>query len=231
MENFTLTYPPLPKKKGMDAFKKAPENETSPGTSPDVLIISTCEFDMLNMKPRLDILLKERKTYIFCVIHHADRWHTTELKEAITPWLKAGLLDFVALSAHKARYLETKGMDDWSVNTTSPIIYAPVFPVTLPPVAAESESAFALQGNYEESRRDFNIIFSHLQSFVNASSSWDDDDQGNVTLRLLGSGNRPKVPQSLSDHVFFYRIFPTRNTMPFSHARLPCYLPSLTTNT
>ena len=203
MENFTLSHPPLLKNQGMDTFKKAPANESSPGTSPDILVISTCELDMLNLRSRLDILLKEGKTYIFCVIHHADRWHTAELKDAVTPWIEAGLLDFVALSAHTAKYLETKGTDDWSVNITRPIIYVPVFPVSLPPLVAENEKAFALQGNYEASRRDFNTIFSHLQSFINASSSRDGEDQGNVTLRLLGSGNRPVVPEGLSEHVFF----------------------------
>lgn len=205
MENFTLSHPPLPKNKGVDGFKTAPANETSPGTSPDVLVISTCEFDMLRMKPRLDILLQKRKTYIFCIIHHADRWHTTELKEAVTPWLKAGMLDFVALSAHTARYLETQGMNDWGLEPSRPVIYAPVFPVSLPPVLAESksENAFALQGNYEESRRDFNTVFSHLQSLINDSAFGDISNQENVTLRLLGSGKRPKVPQSLQNRVFF----------------------------
>ena len=203
MENFTLSHPPLPKNRGMNAFKQAPTNETSPDTSPDILVISTCELDMLNLRSRLDVLLKEGKTYIFCVIHHADRWHTSELKNAVTPWIKAGMLDFVALSAHTAKYLENEGLNDWSVNITSPIIYVPVFPVSLPPIMAENEKAFALQGNYEASRRDFKTIFSHLQSFIDASRSGDDDDHGNVTLRLLGSGNRPEVPEALSEHVFF----------------------------
>ena len=203
MENFTLSHPPLPKNRGMDAFKKAPTNETSPDTSPDILVISTCELDMINLRSRLDVLLKEGKTYIFCIIHHADRWGAADLKDAVTPWLKAGLLDFVALSAHTSKYLETKGMHGWSVNITSPIVYVPVFPVSLPPVVAENEKAFALQGNYEASRRDFNTIFSHLQSFINASSSRENEDQGNVTLRLLGSGNRPEVPKGLTEHVFF----------------------------
>lgn len=205
MENFTLSHPPLPKDKGMDGFKKAPANETSPGTSPDVVVISTCELDMLHMKPRLDMLLEERRTYLFCVIHHADRWNTLELKQAVIPWLKAGLLDFVALSAHTARYLEIQGMNDWNIKIAKPVIYAPVFPVSFPPVVAkaESENAFALQGNYEESRRDFSTVFSHLQSLINASTSLDIEDQANVTLRLLGSGKRPKVPQNLSNRVFF----------------------------
>ena len=203
MDNFTLAHAPLPKNKGISGFNDAAESSNSSSTSPDILVISTCELDMIKFRSRLDILLKRRKTYIFCVIHHADRWHTDELKDAVTPWLQAGLFDFVALSAHTANYLKTKGLKDWKINITSPVVYPPVFPVSLPPVVTEQEKAFALQGNYEASRRDFNTIFTHLQSFINASSSANDEEQANVTLRLLGSGKRPTVPGPLSEHVFF----------------------------
>lgn len=206
MKEFNLSHP-LPSPQSPEVFKDAPDSSRSP----DFVVATTCETDVLYLSERLNALLKQGKTFLYCIVHHADRWESEELETALSPWIEKDLMDFVTLSPHTANFLRSQGLQKWAVNISRPIkSFAPVFPVKLPPpttkaeIGGKEELAFALQGNYEPTRRDFNGIFSSLTTFIERSSARDDEDSGsNVTLHLLGSGQRPEVPEGLQDHVYF----------------------------
>ena len=187
-----------------------PDRFSDNGTTPDIVVLTTCELDSANLRPRLSDLLGGGHTYLFCVVHHGDQWNDAKRKEVMAPWLDKGLIDFVTLSPHTAAFLKANGLKEWSTKDPSIRSFAPLFPIPPPSpnrksiIDKQRELAFAIQGNYEPSRRDFDTIFSHLNSFIDASNSREDEDKGaNVTLHLLGSGTRPPVPEGLSNHVFF----------------------------
>lgn len=177
-------------------------------TKPDILILTTCEYDRIKLGPQLEILLEEGKTHLLCVVHHADHWANEDHENFITPWIEKGLVDFITLSQHTATFLQEDGMRAWK--TKPPIRpFAPVFPVTLPklPKAVDvdkEELGFGLQGLYESTRRNYETIFSHLQNFIDSRSSGRDGTiNSNIMLHLLGQGNHPEVPSGLASHVSF----------------------------
>lgn len=181
---------------------------TENATTFDVLVLTTCEYDRIKLGSKLAILLKEGKTHLFCVVHHADHWANEDHERFLAPWIEKGLVDLIALSQHTATFLQETAIVAWK--TKPPIRpFAPVFPVNLPqlPKAADAdkgELGFGLQGLYESSRRDYKMIFSRLQKFIDSKSSeGDGTNNSNVTLHLLGQGTHPQVPTSLTSHVNF----------------------------
>ena len=174
----------------------------------DVLVLTTCEYDRIKLAHRLEALLKEAKTHLFCVVHHADHWANEDHENFLRPWAEKGLVDFVTLSQHTATFLRENGISAWK--TKPPIRpFAPVFPVNLPRLpnsvdADKGELGFGLQGLYESTRRDYKSIFFHLQEFIDSRSSERDGElNSNVTLHLLGQGTHPEVPSGLTSHVSF----------------------------
>ena len=206
MKKFNLSHD-LPDSKSPEVFMHPP----SGARDPDIVVATTCETDVIYLAKRFDALLKAKKTFLFCIVHHADRWNTPDMEAMFSPWIKKGMMDFVTLSPHTASFLKEKGLSDWHTKISRPIkSFAPVFPVGLPPLDGDDklggadELAFALQGNYEPTRRDFNGIFSNLKSFVDGSSKVEKPAQkSEVALHLLGSGQRPAVPDDVKEHVFF----------------------------
>lgn len=177
-------------------------------TELDILVLTTCEYDRITLASQLEVLLKEGKTHLLCVVHHADHWANEGHENFIAPWIEKGLVDFITLSQHTAIYLRGVGMSSWK--TKPPIkAFAPVFPVNLPklPKAVdreERELGFGLQGLYESTRRNYKMIFSHLQSFIDSRSSERDRRvNSNVILHLLGQGTHPEVPSGLASHISF----------------------------
>ena len=203
MSDIIGTFPTLP-------ISQTPERFNDNETTPDIVVLTTCELDSVNLQDRLRALLDGGATYLFCVFHHGDQWNDAKRKEILAPWMAKGLMDFIALSPHTAQFLREKGLKDWIEGEPSIKSLTPLFPIPPPSpdrkgvIDKQRELAFAIQGNYEPSRRDFDTIFSHLQSFVDDASSRQNEDRDlNVTLHLLGSGTKPTVPTKLTDHVFF----------------------------
>ncbi len=89
-------------------------------------------------------------------------------------------------------------------------VFVPVFPVsdsTKGGTGSENgqgtkgEVAFAIQGGIHHGR-DYNRIISYLEDLVDSNLT--SRAHNDVSLHIIGSGeNRPTVPASLSDHVFF----------------------------
>ena len=192
---------------------------------PDIVISGTCNFDMNNLRDRFAELQKIGQTYLFCVIHHANWWDKEEMEKRFKPWLDKKLMSFVFLSPHTANFFKEKGLTKWSSGMRKKAqqvvkVLTPVFPVSLPPVPdpnvvhispqnatitrsseESNELAFALQGNYESFRRDFNAVFKDIEHLISTSSqsnavSFAANDNAlatlqatkNITLHLLGNG-------------------------------------------
>ena len=201
---------PIPKNNNPDRFL-ASENEV-----PDIIVAATCELDALKYEKKLKPLLENPRSFLFCVVHHADRWNKPELERALTPWVEANKVRFLALSSHTAQYLATHGLSKWNVSdlVPEPDVFVPVFPVPLPSDSQEDsedpsdeqELTFALQGDYDSGRRNYASIFKHLGEFLNSTSDGSDEQAAtnqNITLHLLGHGNRPAVPKELAGHIIF----------------------------
>lgn len=169
-------------------------------TAPDIVISTTCEVESKRLHQQLHGLLENNNTYLFCLIHHADQWGTNDNVANLTlirSWMDKQRMDFVALSNHTAQYLKNNSMSSWKFSPQfMPNIrtFPPVFPVR---VNTQPEAlSFALQGNYEASRRDYKGLFKHLTNFHL-------DAKANVTLRLVGHGQHPEVPEHLREYVRF----------------------------
>lgn len=201
MAGFTLASPvPRPKSPQQFIDSSAAQRTTQ------ILVAATCELDLIKFRTQMAQLLAARKTYLFCVVHHADRW-TGNLEAEIRPWAQAGMMTFLTLSPHTKKYLQSESMGKWSASTPRPPVhpFVPLFPVPLPELASGSaadkeELLFGLQGDYDPSRRNYNEIFSQLVSFLGSSGS---AKTRNITMHLLGHGQRPAVPAELAHNVVF----------------------------
>jgi len=209
MRDFALTNP-LPNPKSPDVYKKVDSLQRRP----DIFVAGTCELDIVYFREQLGALLAERKTYLFCVVHHADRWagKSRELENLITPWVDAGLVEFLTLSPRTATFLKEQSISKWQTKTEAKVrSFVPVFPVPLPEAptgtgANKEELSFALQGDYDPSRRDYNSVFTHLNSLLQSGNTAPADDEKpdrNVTMHLLGHGKHPDVPLEIREHVKF----------------------------
>ena len=163
---------------------------------PDILVSTTCTLDFINLKERWGQLDRLGKTHMYCVVHHGDWWDRRPIEQALTPWIKKGKFDFITLSPHTAAYLRDKGLNGWNAGMRKKLqngikTLPPVFPVELPPLPgvnasvkeeaakgtsagktkmiAQEELAFALQGNYESTRRNFDSVFADIANISSIS--------------------------------------------------------------
>lgn len=174
MRTFDLENP-IPDPRAMMDFQKWDENQPIP----DIVIATTCEFDMRKYQSNMTQLLNNHHTYVFCVIHHADRWGMDKhhLEEALSDWVRKGRAEFLALSPHTAEYLLEKSLRKWKVvkdEGIKPLIrhFVPVFPVQLPPVADDEQNlSFGLQGDFGQERRDYKMVFQRLGEFLKPASA------------------------------------------------------------
>ena len=69
---------------------------------PDIIVSTTCEYDVRNLNKRLDALFDRKKTYLFCTAHYANEWdhHHEWLEPSLTKWMEAGLMTILTLSPH-----------------------------------------------------------------------------------------------------------------------------------
>ena len=186
---------------------------------PHIVVSATCELDLFGgtVKHGLQYLLEKGQTYLFCVVHHADRWAQQKEEEAIKPWIEKQKVTILTLSPHTADYFRKTGMSGWHTDA-EPIVryFIPVFPAPLPAAnATEQEDglAFALQGDFDPGRRDYGTIFKEFEQFLSPKSGneveagishqLDVADAANVTLHILGHGDKPSVPETVARHVQF----------------------------
>ena len=199
---------------------------------PDVMVMTTCELDVTHLAPRLQKLIKEKKTFLFCIIHNSNVWFKPNKPlDIIKPWAKEGLIDFVVLSEAVIETVKTQGMQSWPRSGPDNIsrtvrYYAPIFPAHLPSVSAMVEEekrkdtrgndSFAMQGIFSSNRRNYGETFKNLQRFIDdradqnkasdASTSPAGQNDRNIQLQILGhlEGAPPTIPEKLKDSVQFH---------------------------
>jgi hypothetical protein len=213
MSAFALSNAP-PKPRGLADFINHGVKERRP----DVFVAATCELDIVKFKTQLASLLGDGKTYLFCVVHHADRWavESLQLEQHIRPWVEAGKVEFWTLSPHTTKFLQEKSISKWKTTAAGirPLVrsFLPLFPVALPPilqdnVESKEDLSFGLQGDYDPARRDYESIFRSLSSFLKlqgaSRSSLPSAHERDVTLHLLGHGKHPSVPAEVQANVKF----------------------------
>ncbi|THY24422.1 hypothetical protein D6D01_05469 [Aureobasidium pullulans] len=177
-------------------------------TIPDFLVLTTCELALRQAPKRLEALLEQGKTRLICIVHHSDHWAEEQRKSDIRPWVDAGMIDFWTLSPHTATFLsntiaawDSNDSQPWDNPPSPPIrVFVPIFPVVAPNITTSEKAmqglSFAMQGDYDPHRRDYKHIFERLGNFLAEA-------ERNVSMHLLGQGNRPEVPQNVKAHVFF----------------------------
>lgn len=197
---------------------------------PHILVAVTCEIEIVELAEAYEILLSYRKTFLFCVVHHAERWVDGVFVDKIRPWVQEERVHFIGLSEHTANYLGEKCVPEWNMTVSVPIdALPPVFPVAIEtPANSDTGLTFALQGDYDPARRNYTSTFEGLSELIdlaqNQSSGHNQSvpHNNNITLRLLGHGkNKPEIPEHLKSHVSFdedllYRSFYTLLSRTFT---------------
>ncbi|KAE9992549.1 hypothetical protein EG327_008686 [Venturia inaequalis] len=195
---------------------------------PHILVAATCEIDIAELAKTYEILLTEGKTFLFCVVHHAERWGEGVHVDKIRPWVENERIHFIGLSEHTANYLREKCVPEWNM-TVSVLIDAlsPVFPIAIEaPTERDTGLTFALQGDYDTKRRNYTSTFEGLSEIINLaqnrSMGYNQSVTHNITLHLIGHGNdKPDVPAHLESHVTFdedvdYKTFYTLLSRTFT---------------
>ncbi|KIV98811.1 uncharacterized protein PV09_09425 [Verruconis gallopava] len=199
------------------------------GPKPQILVSTTCEVDPLRLDAQFKSLLEERKTFLYCVVHHADRWHGSENDVALQPWVREGLVDFIALSEHTANYFREHAVSEPTLRASTVLkVLPPVFPLVFPHKAkalSDSRLEIVVQGSYETTRRDYQGVFSTLSDLLGQRDDNRHLDR-NLTLHLVGHGEHPTIPEQLNEHVFFdekLNYIPFYSLISDSAALLPAF--------
>lgn len=110
IETFTLSSKSTPPIQSSYDFPKLYTNDTIP----HILVSTTCELDMIQLNDAIDSLLNCGRTYLFCVVHHADKWSEEEkLQIELWEWIELYRVTFLTLSPHTAEYFRTVAIQNW----------------------------------------------------------------------------------------------------------------------
>lgn len=159
---------------------------------PDIIVSTTCEYDVQNLNGRLDALFERRKTYLFCTARYANEWNDRHewLEPSLTKWIEAGLMTILTLSPHvqKGFHKPGWGLSEWdglnkssktphlrleneeSSPTSSAIswppieVFVPIFPIL--------ESGKENAGSEDGQKTEENVALA-IQGGVNAARDYD----------------------------------------------------------
>lgn len=169
---------------------------------PHVVVSTTCELDTPWRKEVFETLLTDSNSFLFCLVHHADQWAKGENVDIVKRFAAQGRLDMIALSNHTAEFLRKHALSTWMDGESVRIrVMPPIFPVETPGPAMKTELKLAMQGDFSSARRDYQGIFGGLSSVIDKVATLPNAD--NVTLHLLGHGQKPEVPEEIKSRVVF----------------------------
>jgi hypothetical protein len=182
--------------------------------APDLVVLATGERDFAN---HIDVIhhlfTSSPHTRLLCVVHHAAQWEAgrmpKKLMPFVMPWVEAARITFVTLAPHVADQLSTVAIPTWpgqSGSTGTPVkarvgTWVPVFEVAQAGLAAQrtsvwaGETAFAIQGNFDPARRNYDAVLARLGSAGHFDGVFD----------IIAAGFEPKPAEQtyrkfLSDH-------------------------------
>ncbi|KZL81594.1 hypothetical protein CI238_10615 [Colletotrichum incanum] len=175
-------------------------------TLPDVLVSTTCELDLENKAKEFRDLLARGDTYLFCLMHHADRWGDGLHVDIVREYIEKGMADFIGLSQHTVDFLHRDTAEKWNreLNYTAHVL-PPVFSVKLPDPDPEGLS-LAMQGDYSSGRRNYQHTFEQLGPVIGelrGKAGTEEEKNKKVTLHVIGHGQTPSVPDDLKSNVVF----------------------------
>jgi hypothetical protein len=170
-------------------------------TSPDVIILATCEHDVYAVDTALHYYYANglKTQNLLCVMHHVDRFNAVE--EHVRRWARAGRLQFITLSPHTTKALreETRKYDPNLYDKVKIDTFPPVFPAPLTPNPAPSDRlTIAIQGTFQDSRRDY------LQTLLDFERMIDELPAPIVSrlqFVLAGHGKQVGVPAKILPYV------------------------------
>lgn len=182
-----------------------------PAVRPDILVSTTCEIDAERKPNALRQLLALGSTHLFCVFHHADRWKQGRHVNIAREYLAKDRVDFIGLSEHTVDFFVNKTLPGWEApfrpapGAVRAHAFPPVFPVDVPDLDPDAGPSLAMQGDYSSGRRDYSNIFRQLGNVIDRTHelSATTHDNETVSLRLIGHGKHPDVPETVRDRVFF----------------------------
>jgi hypothetical protein len=208
---------------------------------PDLIVLATGERDFAYHSDVIHHLFTSSPhTRLLCVVHHAAKWEASHMPKGlmpfVLPWVEAARITFVTLAPHVADHLSTVAIPTWPGQVSTPgstgtpvqarvETWVPVFEVAPAGLAAQqtsvgaSETAFAIQGNFDPARRNYDRVLSRLRS---------DGKAAGLTLHLLGSGKGLELPQELEGRVV---VDSTLDYLPYyaTIARSVALVPSFAT--
>lgn len=193
---------------------------------PGLIVLASCEHDVFAVDTTLDYYFshgpKDQK--VLCVMHHIDRFKAVE--ERLRRWARAGRLHFLTLSQHTTSALRTQ-LDTFKepVYTRVPIhTFPPVFPAPLDPSPAQDNRiSFAIQGNFEESRRQY---LKTLLDFERMLDELPPSLRERMHLILAGHGTEIGIPGKILPYVsvnFSLDFIPYYNLLHSSFALIPAF--------
>ncbi|KFH48663.1 hypothetical protein ACRE_003670 [Hapsidospora chrysogenum ATCC 11550] len=178
----------------------------SNGPRPHVLVSITCELDLESKAAEFRELLATGETYLFCLVHHADRWRESRHTNVVREYIEKDMAEFIALSPHTADFLHSDTDQWWEEKLNYTVnVMPPVFNVN----TAEpdpNEISLAMQGDYSESRRNYQHTFEQLGHVIGElrdKEVSDDEKKRKVRLHVIGHGKPPSVPEELKENVVF----------------------------
>jgi hypothetical protein len=206
----------------------------SNGPRPHVLVSTTCELDLESKAPEFRELLATGETYLFCLVHHADRWRESKHTNVVREYIEKDMADFLALSPHTADFLHSDTDQRWEKKLNYTVnVMPPVFNVN----TAEpdpNEISLAMQGDYSESRRNYQHTFEQLGHVIGElrdKKVSDDEKKRKVRLHVIGHGKPPSVPEELKRTSSSTTTSPTPTSTVPSPVPSPSSLPSPRTTT
>jgi hypothetical protein len=175
--------------------------EADTSVLPDLIILATCEHDVYAVDTALHYYYNNGRKYqkLICVIHNVDRFKRVE--EHVRRWARAGRLRFITLSNHMTQALreETRKYDPTIYDKVKIDTFPPVFPGPLTPNPPPSDRiAIAIQGNFEDSRRDY------LQTLLDFERMIDElpaPIASRLQVILVGQGKQVGVPGKILPYV------------------------------
>lgn len=172
----------------------------------DILVLTTCEMDLLSTRVGAQLRDLNDYTQIFCVLHNSNidmRVHDHLLR----PFLLQGRLSFLGLSRHTTAWLRQQLIDfsgDYAGARFEHFI--PIFELGHEP---EPEPClFAIQGKFEDDRRDF-VGALHRLSQLYEYHKQALDAVCDIQINLVGAGpQRYPIPDNLSGRVHYHENLP-----------------------